>query len=342
MESPQLLSIKNTSGLFKDNKPRLGAARTYFFELQDKVNIDELLDFYTSWRDFTEFLVLHRDTSPGFDKKDIAVKCSKRGNDVYGRRTESRLGFLKATENLEFFTPKDFDCEKAVKTRLLWVTLTWDSNLCGLKDSWDSGQYYYNLWITNLRNHYGKIDVLRFPQASPDRGGKAFGYQHFHVVLLFHDCEFSVFPYMNEKGELSYRIEEKDEFDKQGKWHSFTDVRAISSMCGIYQYAIKHYENAGFGSSEEATLNNAMCWIFKKKSYTVSGGFRESYSEFIRSLRNSKGDLAQIDLDGVVHCQVWILIGIKSIFELRKAYSDLNFSDRWSYELPFCAWDPGG
>ena len=327
-------------GLLKNGKPRLACAKAHFLG-SGVTDIDGLMDYYKTWRDYDEFMILHRAKSDTRDdKKTIAVKCSKRGNDVYGRRTKNRLGFLKASENLEFFSPKDFDCEKVVHTRLLWITLTWDTNLCSLNESWESGQYYFNLWITNLRNHYGDIDVLRFPQASPDRDGKAYGYQHFHIVLLFRDYEFTVFPYLNDKLEMSYRIEEKDEFIRKANWHSFTDIRAINSMKGIYQYAIKHYENAGFGTSEEATLNNAICWIFKKKSYTVSGGFRESYSEFIKTLRNSKASLVQIDLFCIEHKAKWIFIGIFSVFELCKEYPDLNFNRKWSVELPYCAWNP--
>jgi len=301
-----------------------------------------IVSSFESWRDYVEFLVLHREESPGYSAKTIAVKCSKRGNDVYGRRTERKLGFLKESENEVFFQPKDFDSDKPVKTRLLWVTLTWNSNLSSLKESWEHGEYYYNLFITNLRNHYGRIDVLRFPQASPDENGAAYCYLHYHLVLLFLDCEFTVFPSLSSGGDLSYRIEEKDELAAQGKWHSFIDVKAINSMAGIYNYAVKHYENAGFGTSDEATLNNAFCWIFKKKSYTVSGGFRARYAEYITSLRNSKTCLGQSDLTGGVFPQIWVLVGIKSVFELSGMYGGLDFGDRWTVELPYCAWDPPG
>lgn len=329
----------NVGVLEKGKKPRLNNARGIL--LNDNINVTGLIQVYEKWRDYDEFLILHREKSAGFEQKTVAVKCSKRGNDVYGARTKKRLQFLKQAENLVFFTAKDFDCEKVVKTRLLWVTLTWDSNLCSLKGSWESSQYYYNLWITNLRNKYGKIDVLRFPQASPDKQGSAYGYEHLHLVLLFEDKEFTVFPSMNEKCELAYRIEEKDELATQGKWHSFIDVKAISSMDGVYNYAVRHYVNAGFGPSEEAILNNALCWLFGKKSYTVSGGFRERYAEYIRALRNSKAKNAQIDLNGLVHCQKWVLVGIKSVFELCIAYPELDFRKDWSVELPFCAWNVG-
>jgi len=111
-------------------------------------------------------------------------------------------------------------------------------------------------------------------------------------------------------------------------------------MNGIYNYAVRHYVNAGLGDSEEAILNNSMCWIFKKKSYTVSGGFRESYSEYIRSLRNSKPVLVQTDLFGGRHPMKWMLIGIKSFVDLKQEYPDLDFDDKWKVVLPYCVWDP--
>ena len=321
----------------ENQKPRVKNARNHL--MQDVINMPLLLEVYQAWRDYDEYLVLYREKSIGFEQKTIAVKCSKRGNDVYGRRTEKRLGFLKEAENLEFFNPKDFDSEKVVESPLLWVSLTWDSKLCSLRDAWDRCEYDYNLFITNLRNKYGRIEVVRFPQASPDENGSAYGYPHFHLVLLFQDKKFTVFSSMDEKGEPSYRITEKDELATQGKWHSFIDVKAISSMKGIYNYAVKHYENAGFGTSKEATLNNAFCWLFGKKSYTVSGAFKKRYAEFIRSLRKSKAKMAQIDLNGEMHPQIWHLVGIFSVFELRIAYPELEFDKKWAFELPFCAWE---
>ena len=323
--------------LNENQKPRLKNARNWL--LWSYIDINLLLELYPAWRDYVEFLVLHRLKSVGFEQKTIAVKCSKRGNDVYGWRTEKKLKFLKQSEDLVFFKPKDFDCEKIIKTRLLWVSLTWNSNLCSLKESWDSSQHYYNLFITNLRNRYGKIDVLRFPQAFPDKKGSAYGYHHEHLVLLFKDAEFTVFPSLNDRLELSYRINEKDELATQGKWHSFIDVKAINSMNGIYNYAVKHYQNAGFGTSEEATLNNAFCWLFKKKSYIVSGDFREKYADLIRTLHNSKRQMTQINLNYKVFSQEWIFIGIKSIVDMRNEYPNLIFDRDWSIELPFCAWD---
>jgi hypothetical protein len=311
-------------------KPRLRPAKTFFRNLHVG-DISLLTEAFKCWRDFDEYLVIkgeHRETG---EKKFYGVKCSKRGNDVYGERTRKRLGFLKGAENLVFFKKEDFDCKKIVKTRLLWMTFSFDSKLCSLKDSWVEGEHYWNLMITNLRNKYGRIQVIKFPQASPWKQGEAYGYLHYHAVLLFQDHEFSVFPWMNGEGKLEYRIHERDELRAQAKWHSFIDIKAISSMEGIHNYAVKHHENAGWGDSEEAVLNNAMCWLFKKKSYTISGDFRPVYSEFIRSMHNSKA--FQMTLDGEkLPVWVWSFVGIVSLVELCRL-EGISWSSPWFVSL---------
>jgi hypothetical protein len=300
----------------RSGKPRLRVARSFFQDLQQS-ELSYLVEAFRFWRDYDEYMLLkgtHRETG---QRKWKAIKCSKRGNDVYGARTRKRLGFLKWAENLTFFKAEDFDVKTPVKTRLLWVTLTMDPKLASLKEAWETCEYYYNLWITNLRNRYGKIHVLKFPQASPDQQGLAYGYLHFHVVLLFEEHEFTAFPWMTNKGKLEYRIHERDEFKEQGKWHSFVDIKAISSMAGIYNYAVKHHENAGYGDSDEAVLNNALCWLFKKKAYTISGSFRATYHEFIQTLRNSKAFQSTFEGD-LIPVWSWKLVGFKSWAQIVK------------------------
>jgi hypothetical protein len=52
----------------------------------------------------------------------VAVKCAKRGNDVYVSRVDSRLyGFGFHVPNV------DFDFEKNSYTNILFITLTYDT-----------------------------------------------------------------------------------------------------------------------------------------------------------------------------------------------------------------------
>ncbi|GAH76259.1 unnamed protein product, partial [marine sediment metagenome] len=121
----------------------------------------------------------------------------------------------------------------------------------------------------------------------------------------------------DKKLSLVYRIKEKYEFERQGKWHSFIDVKALSSMRAVWNYAKKHCYNAGFGSSDEASLNNAIMWLYKKKSFNMSGEFREKFIEFIKTLRSSKV-VGQKTLDGVL-LKDWIfsLLGVFSFSDLK-------------------------
>src|SRR4030067_867728 len=96
--------------------------------LQYNYSVLEIVDRYIEWVQDEKYMILSRwnDTE---SKNDVfAVKCAKRGNDVYRTRVYDRFkGLSSNTENLTFFNPKD---RGAKKTRALWVTLTYDSKLC--------------------------------------------------------------------------------------------------------------------------------------------------------------------------------------------------------------------
>jgi len=304
----------------KTVKPRLKLARGFFTHFAQG-DLPLLVNAFKDWRDYSEFLLLRADNCVTNEKKFFAVKCSKRGNDVFARRLDQKLGFLK-TNDMNFFDIQKFDERQShtVKTKLLWVTLTYDSKRCSLEEAWKNIGSEFNLWITNLRNKYGKVWYVSFPQAFPNQKGKGYGYPHLHLIVFFEDVDFRVFRRMEKDREgklgLVYRVKEKSELERQGKWHSFIDVKALSSMRAVWNYAKKHCYNAGFGSGDEASLNNAVMWLFKKKSFNMSGEFRESYVEFINTLRSSKV-VGQKTLDGgFVSDWVFSLLGVFSFFDL--------------------------
>lgn len=311
-------------------KPRLSVARQFFQPLTlEKVPM--LIEAFQTWREFKEYIVLKAVHQITEEERYFAVKCSKRGNDVFACRLDSRLGFLRADE--KFFDTNDFG-HKDVKTRLIWVTLTYDSNRCSLDEAWRHVGSEFNLWITNLRNKYGRIHYVAFPQAFPDPKGLAYGYPHFHVIMLFEDVEFSVFQHLEKDREcklgLVFRIEEKPELESQGKYHSWIDVKALSSMKAVWNYAKRHCYNAGYGESDEAILNNAVMWLYQKRSFNMSGDFRKRYTEFITHMRSSKTSF-YLTLDGG-RLDEWkmTLVGIFSVFELCIGGED----PPWSLELP--------
>jgi len=307
-------------------RPRLSVARAHFKPL-DEGDVDLLVDVFQIWRDFNEYGIIKGENLFSGEKKYLAIKLSKRGNDVFAERMRSRLDFLKGVNSKDkFFDASDFkgrNRSKEVTTQLLWVTLTFDSKICDLNSAWKRVRDDFNLWITKLRNRYGKIWYVAFPQAFPDPKGEAYGYPHIHLIMLFEDQEFRVFPRfeLDKKGKpgLVFRIAEKDEIEHQGKWHSFIDVKALSSMRGVLNYARKYAENVCHGSGKESAVNNAVMWLMKKRSYSVSGAFRKAYHDLIVGLRNSKlqAVLAQQTLWGeMIPIWKWTFLGVWSVSDL--------------------------
>jgi hypothetical protein len=293
--------------------PRLSIARSFFLPLEQG-DIPLLLEAFEFWQGYDEYGLIEGESTITGDKLYLAVKCSKRGNDVFAERLRRKLGFLHRWSNAEFFSLKSFSTHKVVKTRLLWVTLTYDSKRCSLHQAWLNCMAEYNKWITNLRNKYGKIDVLRFPQPFPSQNGAAYGYPHMHLVLLFKETEFSVFPRFeeNSKGEteLAFRIKEKYEIEAQGKWHSFVDVKALKSARAVSNYVLKYAENVCSGESSKALINSAIMWLYRKQTYSMSGSFRERYHDLMVAKQGSK---VQTTLEGAILDEwVWIWRGIRS------------------------------
>ena len=95
--------------------------------------------------------------------------------------------------------------------------------------------------------------------------------------MIFHDYAFKVTRF---KGK--YRILEKVEFEKS--YHSFVDVQAIREMKEGIRYVIKY-------------LTLALCWLFRKRSFAISGDFHK-----LIVAKTKKSITLQIDLQGVEIC----------------------------------------
>ena len=315
-----------------DNKPRLSLARRYFGFINPE-DIEFLMVLYSRWVNYDEYGVCWAKNIITDEDQYWGVKCSKRGNDVYSKRLDSKLGFLKTDESC--FDPLKYDdLPSDASSNILWVTLTYDAKRCSLDAAWRNISHDFNLWITNIRNKYGHVSCCAFPQAFPGSGGSAYGYPHLHVVMMFDDVKFHVFKRLetNRDGNLDivYRIKEKDELHEQGKWHSFIDVKAISSMGAVWSYAKKHCYNAAFGSSDAATLNNTIMWFYRKKSFNISRDFRSRYTEFIRTMHSSKPDYQQT-LDGQ-RLNEWKITWL-GVFDLRELKLDGDKPPPWYVAL---------
>jgi hypothetical protein len=126
--------------------------------------------------------------------------------------------------------------------------------------------------------------------------------------MIFHDYEFKV-ARIGEK----YRILEKEEFEKS--YHSFVDVQALRELRDGVKYVTKYLTKTKKESPTQ-NLTLAMCWLFRKRSFAVSGDLYELLKEEIEKAR--KGILFQVDLQGSkIDLGIqWIIIGVFSAKQL--------------------------
>jgi hypothetical protein len=303
------LQEKYREGLYDpEHKPRLSFARNYLLQYTINKGIDftELTELYKEWRDYDEYMVLQEQTKNlriqgETDKKTIAVKCAKRGNDVYWSRVWKRL---KPINNLKEHTL--FDTYSNVKkSNVLFMTLTYDIKRSTIQEAWETVGEEFNNWIRNLRNKFGRISYLRCWEASRK------GYPHIHVLMVFHTHQFRIAFSQLKKGRRVYRIEEKESFEKA--YHSFVDVQAIRKMREGIKYITKYLSKTQ-SEVQSQMLTLALCWLFKKRSFAVSGAFHEA----IYTITNIQYRVVQIDLFSheIKLRTKWILIGIFSASKL--------------------------
>jgi hypothetical protein len=322
---------KYRSGLYtREGKPRLRFARTFFFEmnLDPQLASEELIEFWNTWKDFDEYLILQKQelTKNTIEKTTIAVKCSKRGNDVYFWRNRKRFSPLLTQDHTFFDTHGNFK-----KTNALLVTNTYDVKLASQKEAWNTLGYDFNRYITNLRKKYGKISYVRVWEAFFN------GYPHIHTLMVFHDYQFTTFRHNGK-----WRIREKGEFEKG--YHSFVDVEAVRSLRAGISYIVK-YMSKSYSNSEVTSevglrknlsdLTLAICWVFRKHSFAIS----RDLTDLIKHLRFSNRFLiVQMDLFGkeVKDSSEWVYVGIKSLLDLKQEYPKLGFNGSWSVVLPSC------
>jgi len=270
-------SIKDDRG-----RVRLHKARCAFF--QGSFDFGDLKKSYRMWVDLAEFGKLNV-IKDGVVIETIISKLPKRGNDIYRWKLKKRLGFLESLGDSNFFNPKCRNLHGA-KTRMLFITLTWDPKTCDLETAWSGhktekivggdpynptrnsqskclGKHYFahvkgcpcvscrwNRWITAMRKRYGRIKVLRnfeaFGESAVDGKVHADGYPHVHAVLLFEDHSFAV-SYRDQSKH--FRILRADKDDISNLWQFHVDIEACYSAQGAMGY-IKKYLLKTYGKKQ--------------------------------------------------------------------------------------------
>jgi len=301
-----MLSQQTYAELYDGNKPRLEHAQNYFLDGGKEPQLDELVAFYKKWRDFPEYGVIQKQEWHGSEciKKTVAVLCSKRGNSVYQRRVEHRIGVF------EFLSRGDVEFFKFTESNpmisMLFVTLTWKVQ-GRVSESWETIGHYFNRWITNLREKYGRISYARVWE------GTQKGYAHIHIMMDFHTSKFHGFKTLDAGNNFVWRISEKAEFEKS--WPAFVDVRVVRTYSSVLRYLRKRIvEGTDKQDDQDAgDLTRALMWIFRKRSFALSKDLRDRLTDLIGALRKSK---RQVTLDGVEMKDVWVWRGVFSASEL--------------------------
>lgn len=179
----------------------------------------------------------------------------------------------------------------------------------------------WNRYINGLRKKYGKMAVFRVWEAQEN------GYPHLHAILFFKEKEFEVFHHNG-----AWRVHEKGEL-AEGWNCGFSDFEALGSVHGGIRYVAKYlgkvhglalgysaeaeekHSYGGEGSNLGKLISNAsintlsLMWVFRKRSFALSGAF----GEFIRAMHYSNGGgSGQVDLYGrvvSVKGERWVLKG---------------------------------
>ena len=302
-----------------EHKPRLAYARSYFLGYADRdPDLEGLEKFYVDWRDYDEYIVVQKQSDNlriegEIDKETIAVKCSKRGNDVYWWRVWERIQKVYDLKEQTLFDPHS----NIKLSNVLFTTLTDDVKLSTITEGWETEGKEFNKWIRNLRKKFGRISYFRSLEASKR------GYPHIHILMIFHDYEFKVIEIRGK-----YRILEKDEFEKS--WHSFVDVQAIRKFREGMRYVTKYLTKTK-NESKTQVLTLALCWLFRKRSFAISGDLHE-----VMQISIGHGQMNQTNLmgDEVSLNVVWVFIGIFSaeklgitLNEWRKTITDREILD---------------
>ncbi len=251
----------------------------------------------------------------------VAVKCAKRGNDVYVSRVDSRLcGLGLHIPNV------DFDFEKHPYTNLLFITLTYDTKLCSFDVAWKNIAIEFNRWKANIRKKFGDFSVFRCFEAFEN------GHPHIHLIAVFKEQYFNVFKSYEQgkdgKMHKVWLVKEKKSFEPY--WHSWTKIEAVYNLKGGLNYLKKYIMKCAEYQHDDrkGIITLAMCWVFRKKAFYVSGQFRKALSDLIGYICTSKNHFAQLNLlNEALKPNQWKVLGFIEA-------SLLNFNVKiWTFQL---------
>jgi len=251
-------------------KPRLYQARLHFLEQYRAygfLDLNELISYYLDWVSLDEYFILWKKIySIGvYIKIPYAVKCSKRGNDVYAYRVWQKLSLLY--EGLERYEPND-SCY-VLRSDILFFTLTYENR--NLFEVYENVGRDFNRFMSNLRKIFPEAKCLiRCFEAQKD------GVVHIHA-LIYIKQHIDIKPYFMKKGKdegkQRYIIANKDLWDMIKKcWkYGYADVQAFLKLRDGLEYIFKYiYKAIELEPENKSLLTLSLNWLFGKRSFSIN------------------------------------------------------------------------
>lgn len=265
------------------------------FEIYEKVRVADvryrfqycesdlkpLIDLFKKWVDQSEYftleiLIRQPESFALVDRSWAAIKCSKRGNDVYSHRVAERLEPLKkAVSKLSKVEEPDTAKRDIQQTNMLYVTLTYDTSRCTMSQAWKNIGKEYNNFMSQLRAEYGKVCGLRCFESYEN------GYPHIHTLLIFEDRRFSNFHHAsrtkkNRDGsqKRSRRILRASKNKINSFWHSHVDIQAVvnidQAVKNVLWYVGKNLTKDLTKINDKELLTFVATWYHRKRSFSMS------------------------------------------------------------------------
>jgi hypothetical protein len=256
-------------------------------------SLEEIQEKYVEWVNTEQYMLLNRVNWKTYKAEIIAVRCSKRGNDIYRSRVYARFFSLVKDNNISWFD-RNYKGSQDVHTQALFLTLTYDPKRCSYRDAWANIGKEFNRFMSRVRKCFGVVHVCRVFESFKN------GYPHIHAILLFDESVFTCFRhYSNKKERWVWACREESQFADM--WHSWLDMEGLSSLGRSFRYLKKYLlkavdkEGAKVGSKHLKTLS--LCWFFAKRAFSVSGKFRKRLSDLTKAMHNSNRKPVQMTLD---------------------------------------------
>jgi hypothetical protein len=261
----------------------------------------EYIDLYGDYVKQKDYIILRRleefkdPEAPTW----IAIKVSKRGNDVYSYNVTKRFEPISdyCYENKDFtFIQKN---ARTGKTNVVYFTLTHGIKLCPTCKKYFpqgsntcpicNGTDYevtdrdtsivnigpsLNLFFSNVKKRYGPFKIVRCYEIFKS------GYMHVHGIFIFEKTKFHCTRYLNKNNKIDYilQIPQRDTFNSY--WHSYTKFTGVYSL-GAIGYLLKYITKEAHTQNGYRTA--AILSLFRKRSYAISKTFYETLVRLVET-----------------------------------------------------------